>query len=199
MAVTALPDEDSGDPIPESRTHRGVNARLVIDHHIVPCGKRLLDLIDVRFLVIEHKSPLSEMPGQSRHLQLVQLELNVSITQQDRQPHRREVCQYLRGARIDKIGEREIPEPLLDFRTDEPGSAGHPVPPSGLGQTDDPRLLPDLLVQLPEHLAAVTGRALIQDVGDPNLQFIVVDQRVVEVDEEDKIVHGQTRHRAIVS
>src|SRR5262245_10999366 len=185
VRVVTLAGEDRGDAVGPGGLDGGAEPRLVVDEHVVVGGVAPLDVVQLALLVdIDEHVALDrlEQPGA---MDLQGLEHHVAVGEDDRLAPLLRVLHGVQGAREQAVRERIVHEKRRD--RDEVGAMW-------ILQTEAlqraqvvgvPELLPELLEQLPVPLVLrLTDRPLEVTTHVGN-DVIVVDERVVDVEQGD--------------
>src|SRR5207253_322771 len=185
VRVVSLAREDGRQAVAPALLHRGQDAELVVDEHVVVRGEARLDVVELPLLVDVDQDAAVDRVEEPRALDLARLEDDIAVGQDDGRTERREMLEHVERAREEPVregivheerGDREemgIPrvlDPVALQRAQVVGVAelgaevleDGPVACFGLGTDLAPEIAPQ-----------VRGDA------------VVVDERVVDVEEED--------------
>jgi len=183
-------DKDGRDARSPGLLDRRQNAELVVHQHVVLRGEPLRHVVQLSLLVdVDNDSPLdrSAQPGP---LDLARLEDDVAVGEDDGRAEPCKVLQHVERAREEAIGEGIVHQEGRNG--EQAGIAGihHPVPLEGTKVVGVAELRPQLLEDL-EIVVRAPGTDLAYQVAlEVHNDTVVVEQRVVHVQEED---HGMAR------
>ena len=164
---------------------RGENPRLVVDQHVMVCRVAAFDVVELLFLVdVDQHVAVDRVPD-ARLLGFAGLEDDVAVGEDHRRGVGLEAFEDFQGAGVEDFGERVVDQPERE------GQQLHFV-----------RVFDSVLLQCPQVVAvaerveqafedrpiavARAGAEFAFDIlFDVGLNAVVVEQRVVDVDEED--------------
>src|SRR5271166_1068821 len=187
--VMSLPRKDGRHLVAPDGLHRGQNAQLVVDQHVATGGIEPLDRVKLLLLVNEDENLAVERAPQTRSLDLARLEDGVAVGQDHDAAPLAHVADRLQRAGIEPLGERIVDQPVRQpeqarFVRDLAAVALERAEIVGVAQGGEP-LLEDRPIPVARRCAVSLGQMRLEVV----LDAIVVDQRVVHVEQEDDVVH----------
>ena len=168
---------------------------LVIDKDVAIRRVGSEDLGDVVLLVAENVDTMPDTLRDPAHAGFVGLVQRTAVADNRSPAERRQRLQRAKSPRIDEAVVGKLPDELVkSLGEDGPGMPGR-VAFHREGDVDDPGGGTDFLVQVPEGAGSGAGVPLAgEPVAQLLLERIVVEERVVEIDEEDGTTHWPTSH-----
>ncbi|MBN8904693.1 MAG: HAD-IC family P-type ATPase, partial [Rhodospirillales bacterium] len=165
------------------------DAQLVVHQHIMPRGVQAFHVVEFLFLVDVDQHVVMENVPQAGAVHLARLEHGVAVGQDHGAAPALHVAHRLDCAGEQAVGERVVHQPV--------GHAQHARVVHRLDAVAFQRAeivgVAEFAAELLENGGVAVGRGLAEMVGEVGAQLalhaVVVDQRVVHVEQEDDLVH----------
>ena len=197
VGVVALARKDGDEALAPDRLHRREDALLVVDHHVAARRKVAGDDVEHLFLVDEDQDAVVDRGAQARALDLARLEDDVAVGQDHRRAEPAEARDDVERARIEPLGERIVDEEARHRQQPVRGRAARLDVGAVALQRAEVVGVAELAAQRLELDPVAIGardaelaHEVLAQVGD---DAVVVEQRVVDVEQEDDVVRLRRR------
>src|SRR5581483_2608133 len=175
--------------------HRRQHADLVVDEHVVLGGIASLDVVELQLLVDVDQHAAFDRVEETRALDLPRLEHDVAVRKDDRRPEAVQALEHVERLRIEPVRKRIVDQERRHGEEVWIARIGRAVALECSQVVRVPELAAKLLEELPVAFLPLRANFLREIPAEVARDAIVVDERVVDVDEED----DRRRHRRRVS
>jgi len=185
--VMALARKDRRDACTPRALHRRQDAQLVIHHHVVRSRVTLLHGGQHFLLVqVDEHAPLHGIP-QSGALHLAWLEHHVAVGEDHSDAKTATALQRRQRARVQSLRERIVEQEERDLQQLRLIEIFEPIALQRAQIIRVAELCPQFLEDHPVALAAGMAEFALQVLTEIGLHGIVVEQRVVDIEQEDGV------------
>jgi hypothetical protein len=197
VGVVALARKDGHEALAPDRLHRREDALLVVDHHVAARRKVVGDDVEHAFLVDEDQDPVVDRGAQPRALELARLEDDVAVGQDHGRAVTAELRDDVQCARVEPLCERIVDQKARHRQQPVRARAARLDVGAVALQRAEVVGIAELAAQALELDPVAVGarrtelaHQVLAQVGD---DAVVVEQRVVDVEQEDDVVRRRLR------
>jgi hypothetical protein len=191
--VVALPWEDSGDPLTPHLLDSIEDAQLIVDHYILLCRIKTLNLGEFFFLMdIDEHAVFEGRPESGAH-NFSRLEHRIAVREDNRRTPLLDVAYGMKRAGIKPVSKRIVDEPA---RHPQHPWIVHLFEPESLQCAEVVRIAelpPQLFENVPVKFTGIAPICFGQIGGQIGLDAIIIKKRVVDIEKKDEVVrrgHG---------
>ena len=190
VRVMSLADEDRRQPFAPDRLHRREDVDLVVHHDVSPRRVVPLDIVEHAFLVDVDEHLAIDRGPQTGPLDFARLKDDVAVREDDDRSALAQMADGVECARVDAVGERVVEEIERDAEHTRLARMLDAIPLQRAEIVRVTELGPELLEDLPIALLTLDAERVDQMTAEILDHRVVVEQRVVDVEQKDGIGHS---------